>query len=169
MVAHPGVDVLIPALTCIAAATAKARSRRPRGHARPAGADCRRLLAALCVKYVPKFRASTLLRAGHAHHVGETAVAPPLAVPLPPLSRRSPTPTVGAVRRDRSEGGRRTRCLSTCCKRPARPPLVRSCLTRRVPYAATDVHPEGRRCINIRAGYTHVGPQPGRPTTRSPG
>jgi len=61
MVAHPGLDVRILALTCAVADTTRGRWQRPRRHGRTASTDCGRLLAAVCAKYVPKFQAATLI------------------------------------------------------------------------------------------------------------
>jgi hypothetical protein len=81
MVAHPGVDVRIPPLTCTPAAADGIRRLRPQRYARPAGTGCRRPLAALCAKYVPKFQASTPIRDGHMHHVGEPVATLPTTSP----------------------------------------------------------------------------------------
>jgi hypothetical protein len=56
MVAHPGPDMLISALTCEAAVIAKVRCRQPRRHACPVDTGGGRLLAVVCAKYVPKFQ-----------------------------------------------------------------------------------------------------------------
>src|SRR5215813_12094595 len=61
MVAHPGLDVLILALTCAVADAVRGRWQRPRRHRRTASTDWERFLAAVCAKYVPKFQAATLI------------------------------------------------------------------------------------------------------------
>ena len=68
MVADPGPDVLILTLTwAYAAAAVAVHSSWGTGAApgRPADTGCRRLLAALCGKYVPKFEARSARLSAH--------------------------------------------------------------------------------------------------------
>ena len=74
MVAHPGLDVLIPVLTCGVAVRAVARSSRRPTVVCPAGTGRRWLSAVLCAEYVLKSRTHvryfSRLEPNHAGAVG---------------------------------------------------------------------------------------------------
>ena len=94
MVAHPGLDVLILALTCTVTVRAVVHwSQRPTMGC-PADTDRKWLPAALCAQYVPKLLAEVLSQ--HVQHDSGLAIA--VSVPVPRRAGRHQLHSVsGAV------------------------------------------------------------------------
>ena len=95
MVAHPGLDVRILALTCAVADAVRGLWQRPQRHGRPAGTGCGRLLAAVCVKYRAKVSSRYVDREMGTSTTWTSLVILPLLLQLPQVVMHA---AVGAAR-----------------------------------------------------------------------
>jgi len=129
---------------------------------RPPGADCGRLLAGVCAKYVPKFEAATLIPRGEHAPRSEPVPALPLLLPLPQATHTDGATAVRSVADEYVAGvhhpaamgaglglsGCRPRCAEQgdlCARLPRQDSRPFTHMPRRVrclhPYLYTDWHP----------------------------
>src|SRR5438046_2637422 len=94
MVAHPGLDVLILALTCTITVRAVVRLAQQPTTGCPADTGRRWLPAVLCAQYVPKFRFAEVL-SQHAQH--DTGFATAVSVPVPRRAGRHQLQSVSSA------------------------------------------------------------------------